>query len=234
MIRLFVESRLYAGAAVVPDEKQIHYLKNVMRCDVGEQVLLFNGQDGEWAAVVSQFDKKRFMFAVGYRTRAQTALPVTVLCPALIKKEPMDLVLQKATELGVTRIQPLITRHTVVRQFNLERARLIVREAAEQCERLCVPRVDAPITTDDFLKTVASDETLIFLTERGQTNGSCFTPEKACFVIGPEGGWTPDEIKRFAAVKNGVFCHLGQTILRAETAALAALACRAFLLTDKK
>lgn len=234
MIRLFVESRLHAGAAVVPDEKQIHYLKNVMRCDVGEQVLLFNGTDGEWSAVVSQLDKKRFILAVGYRTREQKALPVTVLCPALIKKEPMDLILQKATELGVTRIRPLITRHTVVRQFNVERARLIVREAAEQCERLCVPQIDTPIYVDDFLQTLMPDETLVFLTERGQTGGSCFTPEKVCFAVGPEGGWTPDETKRFAAVKNCVSCHLGNTILRAETAALAALACRAFLLTDKK
>lgn len=234
MIRLFVKNRLFMGSVVIPDEKQTHYLKNVMRRSIGDQILLFNGCDGEWSGVISDLNKKQIALVVEYQTRTQKTLPTTILCPALIKKEHMDLVLQKATELGVTRIQPIITRNTVVRQFNRERAYLIVREAAEQCERLCLPQIDNPCYLDDFLANYTEEATLVFLSERGQTSGPCFSWDKVCFVIGPEGGWTPDEIRRLSSVKNSVSCRLGETVLRAETASIATLACRAFLIMGKK
>lgn len=227
MIRLFVESPLKSGQTITLSPDQVHYLLHVMRKKTGETILLFNGQEGEWQSKLDILDKKRGLVTPQYQTQIQKNTMPCILCPALIKKECMDLVLQKATELGVTQIRPVITRHTVVHQFNRTRALSIVTQAAEQSERLDRPTIEEPVLFDELLKKIAPNETLVYLSERQSGNK---TPISGipCFLIGPEGGFSPAEMQILSNRANTASRHLGQTILRAETACIAALACWKF------
>ena len=144
-----------------------------------------------------------------------------------IKKENFDWVLEKATELGVTDIYPLLTDRTVVSKLNLERAQTIVREASEQCERLNIPTIHTPLKLKDLFKTLPQDIQPVCLSERGITSSPLNEKEHYAFCVGPEGGWTPEELSLFEKNK-ALFWHLGTTILRAETASISALACCQF------
>ena len=233
MIRLFVQEKLSTGFSFELDEKKTHYLIHVMRLGQNDVVLLFNGKDGEFEATLIQVKKKSCTVLVGEKTKKQTSRPELILCPAIIKKENMDLVLQKTTELGVTKIFPLITDRTVVRGFNLERANLIVQEAAEQSERLDVPVIYEPIRLKDLFLNLPKDATPVFLTERG-TSGekTLFDVDVPAFIIGPEGGFTSAEVNFVLKHQNVVPLHLGDTILRAETASIVAVGL--VLLASKK
>ena len=226
MIRLFTTYFLTANTSVSLTENQHHYLLHVMRLQAGDPVLLFNGTDGEWQANITVLSKKEGLLSVQHQTRPQSTPRSLILCPALIKKEPMDWVFQKATELGVTAIYPLITERTVVSRLNLDRARLIVTEAAEQSERLSVPVLFDPMRPADLFRHLPGDVQPICLTERGETTFQSSLKSPA-ILIGPEGGWSPAELELFHR-SEVAFWHLGDTILRAETAALAALACCQF------
>lgn len=224
MIRLFTPHTLDSNCSIEPDEKQRHYLTHVMRLKEGDCLYLFNGQDGTWEATYHECGKKKIALVVQNQVASQTKRKQCILCPAIIKKENMDFVLQKATELGVTDIYPMITDRTVVRQFNQERAKLIVYEACEQCERNDIPIVHEPQPLDKILTSFDSSITLVHLAER-QTQSDRLSPESIpAFLIGPEGGFTEAENKRIQQTKNVRLLHLGTTILRAETAALAILA----------
>ena len=224
MIRLFTGFDLSVGVQVPATDGQVHYLFHVMRLKAGDSVLLFNGRDGEYECEIGALNKKNGFFLPLRQTRAQMASSGPVLAMALIKKDNMDLVLQKATELGVSKIIPLIARRSVVGKMNLERANAIVTEAAEQCERLSVPELTAPMDIRTFLSQCPADEKIVYLSERGQTNGTLKRGEKVCFVIGPEGGWEKAELEAFEKHANAVSLNLGRLILRAETAAVAVLA----------
>lgn len=227
MIRLFTTSKLSVGQHVFADENQVHYLFHVMRLKIGDKVLLFNGTEGEFECEITDLNKKAGVFMPLVRTREQSVENGPVLAMALIKKDNMDLVLQKATELGVSEIIPIIARRSVLQKMNIQRAKTIVTEAAEQCERLSVPEISEPTDVNTFLSRRA-DEKIVYLSERGQTNGIVKRGEKVCFVIGPEGGWTTQELNTFENHQGAVSLNLGRLILRAETAAISILAAYRF------
>ncbi len=230
MIRLFVTQDLSENTQIEPDVKQAHYLTHVMRLKDKEIVTVFNGRDGEWLAEIQTVSKKKTMLLVQSQSASQMYRKTCILCPAIIKKENMDLVLQKATELGATAIYPMITQRTVVRGFNVERALAIVREACEQCERNDVPVIHEPVPLEDILDMFTSEITLVHLAERATDTTLLDKTCKPAFLIGPEGGFTDTEnaqIARYPSVKR---VHLGTTVLRAETAAIGVLAAWQFRL----
>ena len=232
MIRLFVPSDLSASAHISLSADQVHYLLHVMRRQVGDSLILFNGRDGEWLGSIISLDKKGGVLEIKEQQRPQPPARSLILCPALIKKEPFDFVLQKATELGVSDIFPLITDRTVVHHLNTNRAGAILTEAAEQSERLTVPTLHNPAQLTDILSHLPKGTVPVCLSERGQTSAPLKANSSYAFFIGPEGGWTPTELSLFEQ-NNAVFWHLGDTILRAETASLAALACYQFCVVNK-
>lgn len=232
MIRLFTPEKLSAGQALCATDKQIHYLLHVMRLKAGEKILLFNGQDGEFECEILELTKKSGRFKPLCQTREQIADGKGALAVSLIKKDNMDLVLQKATELGVKKIYPIIATRSVIQKFNMERARLVVTEAAEQCERLTLPEISEPMDLKTFLNKRLAVEKLVYLAERGQTNGRVNRLDNVCFIVGPEGGWTREELTILKSQKNACSLNLGRLILRAETASIAVLAAYRFDVFD--
>ena len=227
MIRLYVNSALISGQSVILPDSQVHYLLHVMRQKEGDSVLLFNGKDGEWLASIQSLNKKQGLVIPQKQARIQSVPSPVFLCPALIKKEPMDWVLQKATELGISDIYPLLTERTVVSKLNMERSQSLLIEAAEQSERLTIPTLHQPQKLPDFLKNLPAEVHPVCLSERGETALQPASDQTAALCIGPEGGWTQAELTLFEK-KQASFWHLGDTILRAETAAVAAVACYRF------
>ncbi len=229
MIRLWVNSPLFSGSIISLEERQKHYLLNVMRQKKGDFCLCFNGHDGEWECQIDFLEKKGGQLTSIHQTRPQPSLKKEcILCPALIKKNEMDLVFQKATELGVTKIIPVLTERTVVRQLNLERAHFILMEAAEQCERLDLPILLPPTPLKDLPKILSHGETLVYLSERHSPTGPLKNITIPAFLIGPEGGFTQQEQAFLTQLPNHLVCHLGETILKAETAALSIISCWQF------
>jgi len=229
-IRLFVTAPLQAGAELAASEAQSHYLANVMRRAVGDEVRLFNGKDGEWAARIIAISRKAVRFEPLALTRAQASDPDCWLCFALLKRQKTDMVVEKATELGASVIQPIITERTQADHVNLERLRAIAIEAAEQCERLMVPEIRAPLKLPALLAAWPSERQLFIADER--RNGSGLRPpadalQPIALMTGPEGGWTLSELDGIGAhplVSRFARVSLGARILRAETAAIAGLA----------
>ena len=239
-IRLYVEAPLAAGRSVILTAEQSHYLKHVMRTVVGAAVKLFNGRDGEWLATVESLGKKDAALAVTAQTRRQRPEPDLWLCFAPIKKARIDFVAQKASEMGVSALQPVMTRHTQVTRVNTERLRANAIEAAEQCARLSVPAVLAPRKLDDLIADWPAGRHILLLDEtqtgvpiidtlrrRGDTRGQPW----AVFV-GPEGGYAPGELDLLRRLPNVTPVGLGKRLLRADTAAVAALACWQAVLGD--
>jgi len=226
--RLFVAETLHIGAKVVIDGPQAHYLSRVMRVGAGDPVVLCDDVTGEWAARAVEAGKRSVALECIELLREREAVPDIWLCPALIKKDRFDLVLEKATELGVARIAPVVTRRCVADKLNPERARAIVTEAAEQCARTALPELAAPVKLDALLADWPIDRTLYFADENGgaplaeaiAAAGS----QRTGFLIGPEGGFDDQERAAIRALPQAVPISLGPRILRAETAALAALA----------
>lgn len=223
MIRLFVTNKLKTQNPIPLDEKAQHYLCHVMRLHSNDELLCFNGEDGEWLAHLDIQDKKHAHLCPEKQIRPQDNPEFLALCPALIKKDNFDLVLQKATELGVTDIYPLLTEHTAHPHFNQSHAELIVREAAEQSERLTVPRIHVPLKLNQLQKTLPKECTICHLAERIQQANVIPDSGKIAFVVGPEGGWSEDET--IFLQKNFIGIHFDIGILRAETASLAILSC---------
>ena len=223
--RLFVATPLSAEATVSVDGPQAHYLANVMRMRAGDQVLLFDGASGEWLAEIVDAGKKRVTLAVRQATRAQEQVPDLALAFAPIKKGRVDWLVEKAVELGVARLQPVVTQRTIVDKLNLERMRSHIVEAAEQCGRTSLAVIDAPVKLDAFLGAFEAGRALYFADETGGAPvGEAFAPGPATILVGPEGGFTPDEGAAVRAVTGARAISLGPRILRAETAALAAVA----------
>ena len=229
MIRLFISEIISLNKPVFLTENQVHYLLHVMRQKEGQDVLLFDGQTGEWLGTIQTLTKKQGILIPTRQTRPQTNESPLILCPALIKKENMDLVFQKATELGATEIYPLITDRTVVSKINLDRVRNLLCESAEQCERLTIPKLHPPMKLRELISQLPPDIIPVCLSERGETSAPITSDKKYAFLIGPEGGWTPAELDWMQGHSSFVFWHLGHTILRAETASISALACYRFI-----
>ncbi len=224
MIRLFINNSLAQDQVISLNEKQYHYLVHVMRCPNQAQLLCFNGKDGEWEAQLQLPNKKTAKLILLHQTRVQEKPTYCALCPALIKKDNMDMVLQKATELGVTDIYPLISDHAVHVHFNKDHSELIIQEAAEQCERLTLPTIHQPMKLSALLQELPKDCQCYCLAERTQDSAFLPTEGKLAFFVGPEGGWSEKE-KQFFSKNNFKFLHFDVGILRAETASIAILSC---------
>lgn len=225
MLRLYINHAFQKETKLALEEKQLHYLKNVMRLKDNDTILVFNGKEGLWQAQV-HFEKKQGSLFLEKEVQEQCYLPKSILCPAIIKN--MDFVLQKATEMGITDIYPLLTQHTVVRKFNQERAQSIVEEACEQSERLDMPQVHTPITLSQMISLFQEGYDLFFLAERMEKTTDNIAREKVktpVFVVGPEGGFTKEETRLVVEQNNAYPVHFPDTILRAETASLAIVAC---------
>ena len=223
--RLFVATPLGAGDSVSVEGGQAHYLANVMRMGTGDQLLLFNGVSGEWLAEVIEARRKRVTLVVRAATRTQEAVPDLALAFAPIKKGRVDWLVEKAVELGVARLQPVITQRTIVDKLNLERMRSHIVEAAEQCGRTSLATIDEPVKLDAFLRGFDAGRALYFADETGGVPAaSAFVPRPATILIGPEGGFTSEEAAAVRAIPTATAISLGPRILRAETAALAAVA----------
>ncbi len=225
--RLFVAATLAAGASVRIEGNPSHYLARVMRAAPGDTVILCDDVTGEWAARVIDAGKRDVVLEVTQQLRAREAVPDLWLCPALLKKDRFDLVLEKATELGTARIQPLVTRRCVADKLNLERARAITTEAAEQCARTALPQLAEPARLDALLADWPDSRALFFADENGgEPAAAAFAAHSgpAAILTGPEGGFDAAERERVRAHPAARAISLGPRILRGETAALAALA----------
>lgn len=225
--RLFVPAPLAEGATVALDGAQSHYLGKVMRAAVGDAVILCDDTSGEWLARVAQVGKRDIQLSVEALLRPRELVPDFWLCPALLKKDRFDLVLEKATELGVAAIHPVLTRRCVADRLNPERARAIVTEAAEQCARTALPTLEQPVKLDALLRDWPADRALFFADENGGAPAAAaFVAHAgpAALLIGPEGGFDDAERAAIRAHPAARAITLGPRILRGETAALAATA----------
>lgn len=225
--RLFVAGPLAQGVAVAIEGGQAHYLSRVMRIGEGDAVLLCDDATGEWTARVASAGKREVVAVPETLTRPREQVPDFTLCAALLKKPNFDLVLEKATELGVRRIQPVVTRRCVADSLNAERARTIVTEAAEQCARTALPELAVPMKLDVLLREWPAERTLFFADETGgEPAAAAFAanPGPGALLIGPEGGFDAAERAAIRALACARPISLGPRILRGETAAIAAAA----------
>lgn len=228
--RLFIEDDLAQGAGLALDGPRAHYLRDVLRLGLGAEVLLFNGRDGEWRARVSVTAKRSLDLLIESQTRPQAPEPDLWLCFAPVKKARIDFIAEKATELGVSALVPVITRRTNVERVNVERLRANAIEAAEQTERLTVPDVREPASLEQTLKTWPAGRRLLIADETGGGRPILAAladaqPGPWAVLIGPEGGFAREELDRIAALPGVLPVGLGPRILRADTAAIAALTC---------
>ena len=225
--RLFVADPLAEGAEISIEGPQAHYLARVMRVASGDGVVLCDDLTGEWAARVADAGKHAVVLTVESLLRPREAVPDFTLCAALLKKDRFDLVLEKACELGVARIQPVITRRCVADKLNLDRARSILIEAAEQCARTALPQVAEPVKLDALLTNWQDGRTLVFADENGGDPAAIAFAAKtgpAALLTGPEGGFDECERAAIRAHPHARAIGLGPRILRGETAAIAGIA----------
>ncbi|GGF16261.1 ribosomal RNA small subunit methyltransferase E [Aliidongia dinghuensis] len=229
--RLYVTPPLGAGLAVPLDADQAHYLRAVLRLGPGDGLSLFNGRDGEWRGRIVELGKNRGLVALEVQTRAQTAERDLWLAFAPVKRARIDYIAEKATELGVTRLLPVMTRRTNMARVNVERLQANAREAAEQTERLTVPAVEALQPLDRFLDGFPVGRRLMVCDETGRAPSIARAladgaPRAApwALLIGPEGGFAPEELDALRKLPFVTAVGLGPRVLRADTAALAALA----------
>jgi 16S rRNA (uracil1498-N3)-methyltransferase len=223
--RLFVHKPLAQWSQVELDGAPAHYLGNVLRLKEGAELLVFDGHSGEWLAKIVMVRKGRMVVVAERQTRQQESVPDLWLAFAPVKKGRVDWLVEKAIELGVARLLPVVTQRTIVDKLNLERMRVHIVEAAEQCGRTALAGIEPPVKLDAFLKSRDPARTLYFADETGgEPAASTFKPGPALILTGPEGGFTPDEAATIRAAPNTHAVSLGPRILRAETAALAAVA----------
>ncbi len=226
-LRLFVARPLADGGEVRVEGAQAHYLLNVMRLKPGAHVKLFDDVTGEWLAIVDAAGRRDVLLRVTRRLREREPVPDLWLLAAPIKKGRIDWIAEKACELGVARLVPVLTRRTVIGRVNLERLRAHMIEAAEQCERTALPVLAEPIKLATLLRDWPDGRTLFFADEEGGaplSEAAVARPGPAAILIGPEGGFDDEERAAIRALPQAVAIKLGPRILRADTAAAAAVA----------
>ena len=229
MQRLFIEHDLAAGATIEPAAQQSHYLTNVLRLGEGAEVLLFNGREGEWLARLAEKTRKAVRLVAVGQTRPQPPLPDLVYCFAPLKQGRLDYLVQKAVEMGAGVLQPVLTQHTQVARIGSERIAANAIEAAEQCGILAIPEVRETVRLDRLLSGWDRDRRLIFCDEDSSTNNPLpalqrIEEKKLGLLVGPEGGFSEAERRELRALPFVTAIPLGPRILRADTAAVAALA----------
>lgn len=237
-MRLYTEQNLASDQAVALTAAQAHYLRNVMRANVGDDVLLFNGRDGEWLARIDTIRKGAGILLPQHQCRPQRPEPGPWLLFAPLKRAPLDFLVQKAVELGAAALQPVQTANTNTSRINFDRMQANATEAAEQCERVTVPEV-RPVEKYTFLlENWPKDRYLLVCAEFGAAKPITLTlrdapPDSAWGILtGPEGGFLPSELELIRNRPYTRMVSLGPRILRAETAAIAALTCWQSVLGD--
>jgi len=227
LTRLYVDEPLSQGASLSLSKEQAHYLGAVLRKREGNEIRIFNGQDGEWRSEISAISKRNAELIVREQLRKPKACPDITLCFAPVRKHRTAFIIEKATELGVGILQPVITARTQFPKFNLDKARLQAVEAAEQTERLDIPDIMLPEKLDSLLANWQEARSLIFADEAGDAMPALEAlktlPEPSAILIGPEGGFTPQERESLQSHNFVTPISLGPRILRADTAALSLL-----------
>lgn len=223
--RLHIDQPLSPDIAPVVTGPAAHYLVHVMRLKAGDPLLLFDGQSGEWLAQIVDTGKKAVALHIERQTRPLEPVPDLWLCFAPVKKARLDWIIEKATELGVARLQPVITERTIVERVKRERLEAQIVEACEQCGRTAVPALADPVKLPALLKSWDAGRALLFADEAGgEPLASVEAPAPAAILTGPEGGFTERERALLLAAPAVHRIALGPRVLRAETAAIAATA----------
>jgi 16S rRNA (uracil1498-N3)-methyltransferase len=228
-VRLYIDAPLGSGVPLALDRAQSHYLRRVLRLEDGRDILVFNGRDGEWRAAI-EGGRREVMLRVGDCTRPQIAAGDLHYLFAPLKSARLDYVVQKAVEMGVSRLQPILTRHGQVARVNLDRIRANATEAAEQCGILSLPEIAAPMPLTQALSEWQGERHLVFCDEAADVADPlaalAVVPRRAplAVLIGPEGGFAAEERAALLKLPAVVRLTLGPRILRADTAAVAALA----------
>jgi len=227
MIRLYVTPDLGPATPIAPMPEQSRYLTGVMRLTQGDDILVFNGRDGEWRATITEFTKRGVVLTCQEQVRPQSLGPDLELIVAVVKKSRVETIVEKAAELGVRRIRPTMTRRTNVEKVRLDRLDAIAMEAAEQTGRLDVPMVDDPEKLEAILDGWDPARRLMFCDETGGDPAMAALQAAGAgpwaILIGPEGGFAPEERERLRALPFTTAVSLGPRILRADTAAIAAM-----------
>jgi 16S rRNA (uracil1498-N3)-methyltransferase len=228
LTRVYVEDALSPGARIELDDAPSHHVAVVLRAGEGDALHLFNGRDGEWRAAITRIAKGAVTVVVERQTAPQRNVPDVHLLAAPVKRTPFDYLVQKATELGVARIRPVITRRTIVDRVNEDRMRANAIGAAEQSGRLDVPAIDAPVALHKLFQNWPADRRVMFCDEAGDALPAAEALAKAgrgswAILTGPEGGFDPAEREMIRTLSVTVPVALGPRIMRADTAALAAI-----------
>jgi len=238
--RLYLDAPLGADAKLALDAAQANYLRNVLRLRAGDPVLVFNGREGEWRARLEEGGKRVLSLAVAERARAQTPAFDLHYLFAPLKHARLDYMVQKAVEMGASRLQPVLTRHTQVARVNLDRMKANAIEAAEQCGILTLPDIAAPVTLDRLIAERDPTRLLLFCDEDAEVRDpvAALSPARGpgplplAVLVGPEGGFAEGERAALIALPKVVRLALGPRVLRADTAAVAALALVGAVLGD--
>jgi 16S rRNA (uracil1498-N3)-methyltransferase len=228
--RLFVDAALREGERIALERNQSNYLGNVLRLSAGENILVFNGRDGEWQAQI-EGRKRPDSLSILAQTRPQDRLPDIAYVFAPLKHARLDYMVQKAVEMGASALQPVLTRHTQVSRVNVERLRANVIEAAEQCSILSLAAVAEPVALDRFLEKRETSRLLVFCDEAADIGNPIEALQQGLtatagidVLIGPEGGFAEEERALLLRQPRTLRLSLGPRILRADTAGVAALA----------
>jgi 16S rRNA (uracil1498-N3)-methyltransferase len=228
LTRVYVQDGLSAGARIELDDAPSHHVAVVLRAAEGDALHLFNGKDGEWRAVIARIAKGAVTVTVERQTAPHRGVPDLHLLAAPVKRTPFDYLVQKATELGVASIRPVITRRTIVDRVNEDRMRANAIGAAEQSGRLDVPAIEVPVQLQKLLNAWPADRRIMFCDEAGDALPAAEALAKAgrgpwAILTGPEGGFDPAEREIIRTLSVVVPVTLGPRIMRADTAALAAI-----------
>jgi 16S rRNA (uracil1498-N3)-methyltransferase len=229
MQRLYVPDDLAEGSPVEPSAPQAHYLLNVLRLGDGAEILLFNGRDGEWRTTVTPSGRKKAVLIPVEQTRTQPPLPDLLYCFAPLKQGRLDYLVQKAVEMGAGVLQPVVTQHTQVTKLGTDRLQANATEAAEQCGILAIPPVREPMKLERLLAEWEPGRRMIFCDEDAGMNNplpalQAVEERSLALLVGPEGGFSDAERRQLRALPFVTAIPLGPRILRADTAAVAALA----------
>ena len=229
MPRLHVAGDLNPTAPLVLDQSQVNYLRNVMRLAAGSRFLAFNGRDGEWLMSLTEIDRKKGAARTVEQTRLQTPIPALRYCFAPLKHARLDYMVQKATEMGAGILQPVLTRRTVAARVNAQRMTANAVEAAEQCNLLTIPEIAEPVAFDRLIDGWPSAVPLVYCDEAAPIASPLealggLVPGPVGVLVGPEGGFTPEERESLRRRDFVVPIALGPRIMRGDTAAVAAMA----------